>query len=393
MRKIGFMGGSFHPIHVRHVEMAEEAFQSMQLDEIIFLPSGNPPHKRIGYESAEDRFAMVQLAITGKEGMSASRIEIDRGGIIYTADSLILLKNRMPDTKFYYIIGEDTLYDLPNWHTPDAVFSLTEFIVCLRPGQDGNPYSFAKGLEKRGARFHFLTLAEEDISSTHVREELLVNGFSHDLHPAVMGYILCAGIYGLQPLVDDFHKRFDELVRLLKPTRLMHTFSVVEFSVSLARQYGIAEKKAAQAAFFHDCAKYLSLEDMLSLTSGMVLDDEMRHSTDLLHAAAGAELARTMFSVTDEDVLEAIRYHTTGRVGMTRLEMILFLADKLERTRKPYPGLYDMQILAHESLEKAMLRSLSSTLDYVNAKGFPVYSLTGEVFSWLKSVNEKEQRL
>ena len=390
MRKIGFMGGSFHPIHVRHVEMAEDALRSMQLDEVIFLPSGNPPHKKIGYESAEDRFAMVQLAITGKEGLSVSRIEIDREGIIYTADTLALLKERMPNAKFYYIIGEDTLYDLPNWHTPDAVFKLTDFLVCLRPGSDRDPYGFAAELKKRGAAFHFLTLAEADISSTRVREELSSNGFSADLHPAVMGYILCAGLYGLPTLVGDFHTRFTHLSRLLKPARLMHTFSVAEFAVSLAKQYGIDEIKAAQAAFFHDCAKYLPLEEMLSLTSRMVLDDEMRCSTDLLHAAAGAEMARTMFSVSDEEVLDAIRYHTTGRVGMTRLEMILFLSDKLERTRKPYPGLSEMRRLAYESPEKAMLRSLSSTLEYVKAKGQPVYPLTGEVYSWLKSTYEKE---
>ena len=86
--RIGIMGGSFNPIHVRHLEMAACAKNEFHLDRIIFLPTGNPPHKRVGLEDAEDRYEMTRLAVYGKPGFSASRMEIDREGIIYTADTL-----------------------------------------------------------------------------------------------------------------------------------------------------------------------------------------------------------------------------------------------------------------------------------------------------------------
>ena len=112
--RIGIMGGSFNPIHERHLEMAIGAKREQKLERIIFLPTGNPPHKRQGLEDAEDRFEMTRLAVFGMPGCTASRMEVDREGVIYTVDTLSKLQKQMPDTAFDYIIGEDTLLDLPN---------------------------------------------------------------------------------------------------------------------------------------------------------------------------------------------------------------------------------------------------------------------------------------
>ena len=130
--RIGIMGGSFNPIHARHIEMAVCAKREFDLERIIFLPTGNPPHKRAGLEDAEDRYEMTRLAVYGMPGFTASRMEIDREGIIYTVDTLGRMQKQMPDTAIDYIIGEDTLVDLPNWRKADKVFTMCRFLVCCR---------------------------------------------------------------------------------------------------------------------------------------------------------------------------------------------------------------------------------------------------------------------
>ena len=94
--RIGIMGGSFNPIHGRHIEMAVCAKREFDLERIIFLPTGNPPHKRSGLEDAQDRYEMTWLAVMGMEDVSVSRMEIDRDGVIYTVDTLTKLQKQMP---------------------------------------------------------------------------------------------------------------------------------------------------------------------------------------------------------------------------------------------------------------------------------------------------------
>ena len=130
--RIGIMGGSFNPIHDRHMEIAACAKREHKLDRVIFLPAGNPPHKHEGLADAEYRFEMTRLAVSGMQGFSVSRMEIDREGVTYTVDTLTRLQKQMPGAELYYLIGEDTLFDLPNWRRPDKVFTLCRFLVCSR---------------------------------------------------------------------------------------------------------------------------------------------------------------------------------------------------------------------------------------------------------------------
>ena len=132
--RIGLMGGSFNPIHVGHVNMARAALDGGHVDRIIFLPSGNPPHKKAGLMDKEDRYAMTCLAIAGEERMSVSREEIDREGVIYTVDTLTSLKAKMPDAQLFYLIGADTVHQLHTWRRVNEVIQLCAFLVMMRPG-------------------------------------------------------------------------------------------------------------------------------------------------------------------------------------------------------------------------------------------------------------------
>ena len=132
--RIGIMGGTFNPVHQGHVDMARAAAAQENLDKVLFLPTGNPPHKHEGVVDAEDRYRMVASAIAQEPAMVPSRLELERSGVIYTVDTLTLLKEKYPKAQFYYVIGADTLMELKHWRNYEKVLTLCTFLVCPRMG-------------------------------------------------------------------------------------------------------------------------------------------------------------------------------------------------------------------------------------------------------------------
>ena len=133
--KIGIMGGTFDPVHYGHLFAAEFAREAAGLNRVIFVPSGNPPHKSYdGMAPAEDRFEMTRLAIENNEGFEISRVEVDREGPSYTADTLEFISEFNPEAELFLITGIDAALDLPNWHMPQKIISLCKILIIARPG-------------------------------------------------------------------------------------------------------------------------------------------------------------------------------------------------------------------------------------------------------------------
>ncbi len=386
--RIGLMGGSFNPIHLTHVALARKAMEEAQLNKVLFLPTGNPPHKREGLAPAKLRLAMVQLALNQETGFSLSDIEMNRSGTVYTVDTLILLRKQMPQADFYYIIGEDTLYDLVNWRDPERVFKMCRFLVCPRAGAGNGVSSQAmrEELIRLGAQFTYLQSALGDLSSTSIRNELHKGEEPEGLHPAVMEYIRVMGLYGVKESPPGYAVHMDRLIQSMSMERMAHTLCVAYAARKLARLHGENEEKAALAGLMHDCAKGM---DLISLQvyvreHGMKVDDSIFISGALLHAAVGAHMARHIYGVSDEQVLSAIASHTLGNVPMTRLEMIVYLADKIEPGREDYFGLYEIRSLAETDLQGAMMLSLERTASYVRDRGKTLHPATAFTMKWLK---------
>ncbi len=386
--RIGIMGGSFNPIHARHIEMAACARREFNLERIIFLPTGNPPHKRAGLEEAEDRFEMTRLAVFGQQGFTASRMEIDREGIIYTVDTLTKLQKQMPDTAFDYIIGEDTLVDLPNWRKADKVFTMCRFLVCCRTSDEIRNHPFVDELQKRGATFAFLTLPPSEVSSTSVRAKLERGEDVPELPPQVEEYIRLMGLYGKMPSPANAKQFYPKLRAALSDKRLVHSLLVAHTARKLARIHGVNEDRAALAGLLHDCAKCLPLSTMqhIARENRLLLDKETLQSGNLLHGPVGAVVAEKEYGVTDPIILSSIRCHTTGKVGMLPLDMIVYLSDKIEPSRRSYPVLEEVRELAEKDLAAAMLHSLKSTLDYVRSQNTEPHPLTQKVADWLERI-------
>ena len=133
LHRIGIMGGTFDPVHIGHLILGEKAFEQFHLEKVLFMPSGNPPHKthREG-ASNEDRVEMVRLAIHSNPHFQLSLEEMHEKGYIYTSHTLARLKERHPDTEYYFIMGADSLLSFDTWHCPEDIARLCIIVVAIR---------------------------------------------------------------------------------------------------------------------------------------------------------------------------------------------------------------------------------------------------------------------
>jgi nicotinate-nucleotide adenylyltransferase len=186
------MGGTFDPIHIGHLIAASEALRAFQLEQVLFVPTGEPWQKS-NYSDAEDRFLMTSLAAALHPSFAASRIELDRPGPTFTRETLKTLKAFFPDeTSIFVILGADAVQGLDTWNGVEELAALCEVIAVTRPGSD-----LASVEEREGwPRLHKLTMPEIGISATDIRERVRAGAPIDFLVPApVVRYIKEQGLY------------------------------------------------------------------------------------------------------------------------------------------------------------------------------------------------------
>lgn len=195
---LGILGGTFDPIHLGHLQMAEAVHESMQLEQIIFIPAYVAPHKvGLDFAPATDRFAMTKLAVEHYDNFSVSDIELCRSGVSYTIDTLRELHCLYPDKKLYFIIGADSVVQLHTWNNIEEMMQLATFVGAGRPGYEGVMEEVVKHLGEQ-AREHILLLdtPEYDISSTEIRTRIHQGKNLTGLVPEVVEqYIYKHGLY------------------------------------------------------------------------------------------------------------------------------------------------------------------------------------------------------
>jgi nicotinate-nucleotide adenylyltransferase len=175
MSKIGIMGGTFNPIHLAHLIMAEHAYEQFSLDKILFMPSKNPPHKpQTDIISDLYRSRMVQLAIEDNPHFEFSSLEIDREGTTYTFETLEDLSKKYPDNEYYFILGADSLFTIEHWRNPGRIFELSQVIAAGRDHLSDEEMikQIAYISTKFYANIHLLRTPNMDISSQMLREKI-----------------------------------------------------------------------------------------------------------------------------------------------------------------------------------------------------------------------------
>jgi len=173
--RIAIYGGTFDPIHIGHLIIAEFIRECLKLDKIVFVPSGNPPHKKQQHVTDENiRYKMVEEAVKGNPGFTVSDIEMGKNTYTYTYLTLQQLKEKYRDVDIYFIIGADTVLDLLNWKEYEKVFRLCRFLAAARPGFDISEVKrmIRKLEDQYGADITIIETPLIDISSTNIRKRV-----------------------------------------------------------------------------------------------------------------------------------------------------------------------------------------------------------------------------
>lgn len=198
--RVGIMGGTFDPVHYGHLVTAEGARCEFGLEQVLFLPSGVPPHKRKKRVSdSEHRYMMTVLATLTNPYFEVSRLDIDRTGVSYTIDTLKILGEQYgPETELFFITGADAIFEIMNWKGADKLLKLAHFIAATRPGfsLEELPLATQQWVDEHRDRFHVLKVPAMAISSTDIRERVRLGHSIRYLVPEqVDHYILRQGLY------------------------------------------------------------------------------------------------------------------------------------------------------------------------------------------------------
>jgi len=216
--RLGIFGGVFDPVHLGHIQVAEAVFSEFRLDSVIFIPAGQPPHKRLAMASPEHRLHMLEIALKDKPGFTISGIELGRSEISFSVHTLEALHRIHPGDEFFFIMGLDAFLDLETWYRPRRILELAHLVVVFRPpwrdkealrspyipsdgpapmiGMPGPAPEVIEARSVSGSRIYFLQGPRCDVSSSHIRALLAAGDSVRGLLPeGVQSYILSNKLY------------------------------------------------------------------------------------------------------------------------------------------------------------------------------------------------------
>ncbi|MEG1706467.1 MAG: nicotinate (nicotinamide) nucleotide adenylyltransferase, partial [Clostridia bacterium] len=318
--RIGIFGGTFNPPHITHNTIIENAISELQLDKMIVIPNGIPPHKPCDVDKAT-RLKLCELAFSNIPKVEISRYEIDKDGESYSFLTLQHYKKMYQDSELFFLIGMDSLRDFHKWKNPQEIADIATLAVCARVGIDTQDI-VAEQTKRYHCKVVIVDSCVTDISSTTIRlnYDFGIDNCAYTL-PIINRYILDNFLYMSRLWLTT------KLKTMLTPKRYMHSYYVTKKGLEICEEQD--REKVFIACALHDCAKYIDKKDYSKYNYANVnnLPD------NIVHAELGAYVAQKDFGISDIDILNAIRYHTTGRVAMSRLEMTVFVADKIEDNR------------------------------------------------------------
>lgn len=354
--KVGFFGGAFDPFHVEHKNIILSAKEELNLDRIVVYPSYLPPHKScVG--DFDLRLATVIEGTKDISSVEVDTIERDRGVSNPTYQVLPLLKEKYSVDKAYLIIGGDSMLNFSRWLKPEVIAKECTLLVAGRSGVD-----LEKGItlaqEKYGADIKVLSYVGKEVSSSIIKAQIILGENSPYLDSGVQKILVEAKAYG----------EFDCIIEKLKNNLTERTFAHVKrtvfYALKLNTKLGLDFKKVFLACLLHDCTK----NQKISMDG--VIDQ-------VVHQYTGAKSAEADYGITDEEILDAIKYHTTGKAHMSELGKLVYCADMLEEGRV-YQGVEDLRKTIESDFQKGFLACINASMDNILSKKSPVDPLTKE---------------
>ena len=385
--KIGILGGTFDPIHNAHVEIAENAYKQFGLDKVMIMPTPCPPHKdKTNITPVEDRVNMINLAIEKINGLEFCDFELHREEPVYSADTLTELKEKYPDDKFYFIIGSDSLESFASWYKPEVIVDKAQLLVVKR-GEKDSDLDFEKLVaeleDKFGIMIPCIVMDEMYESSTEIRtgEQSLEHSVSEKVYQYIMEHNLYQDkvneAWSVSKILDDLRDRLNE-------HRYEHTIGVADTAVKMAEAFNVNPNQAYLAGILHDCAKYFDDTELLAICAenDVKVTQIEQKKPFLLHCVVGEIVAKQRYHITDEEVLSAIRWHTTGKADMSDLEKIIFAADYIEPNRTGLPKLEYLREISTKDLDLLVKCILENMMEYLKSTGEEIEEHTLEAYNY-----------
>lgn len=378
---IALYGGTFNPPHIGHVKFAQEFARLIKPKRFFVIPDFRPPHKVMDTISPSpmDRLEMCRLAFGHIAEISDFEVINERTS--YTIDTLKHFKGLFPTEKLMFLIGDDMLRGFKKWYMYREILSLCTLAVANRNALSRDELEkYATELRDDGGEVIILDFDATVISSTEIRSGDMYGGVTNEVYK----YIKKRGLY----------MKYDReyLLSLVPERRLAHTLGVEKAAMMLRERHfpALCEDDVRAAAILHDVTKYYSVDEHSELlkNEGVKLKSSEKRSKRVLHQISGAVIAKRQGM--SEAVINAIRYHTTGRKKMSDIEKVILFADYIEENRD-YDGLleirefYSSLIEANDSfsLDKAIVFALDTTIKEVISRGEVLHPDTIEARNYL----------
>lgn len=379
--KIGIFGGSFDPVHVEHVHMAKAAIEELGLDRLYVVPSYLAPHKQNGaVASGEERLEACRIAFRELHNVEVSDLEILAEGTSYSYLTCRAFQERFPSAQLFFLVGADMLENFFSWKNPSDILNRVTLVACGR-GNAGTEEYQRRFQEEFGKEYLQLSFCGRAVSSTRIRVDLAFGKRTEMLDDNVRAYLDGRGTYAY-PCIQS-------ALALLKPSRIEHSYRVAVMAADRAKSVGVSQEKAILASALHDCGKYLNTES--ELLKGFSVEEDV--PPPVVHQFSSAYLAEHAFGITDEEILDAVCYHTSGKAGMSTLSKLIYLCDLLEDGRE-FEGITPLREAFYRDLDECFFLALRHQLQYLHMSGKPVYSLTEEAYRYeLNKKGEGYERL
>ena len=392
MIRTAIYGGTFDPIHIGHIDVAKAVLDEKAADEVIFMPNYVSPFKQDEVHSfGYDRRNMIKEALKGIEHAYVSDYELNKKGPSYTIDTLIAMEKELGE-KVSFVAGADSILTMETWHRGPEILKGFTVIAVKRPdiSIEATNLIIQNYQEKYGADIILLEKLPHDISSTLVREKI-IKGEPIDAYvtPGVEKYIADNRLYLNQYRVTDEIKI--KLKSLLTKKRYQHSIGVAIMAKKLAIIYGENPDKAYFAGYIHDIAKCLTVEESNRLVRYYGLEHKYINNVQLAHSKVGAMLAHDLFGIRDDDVLNAIAYHTTARKGMSMLSEILYVSDAIEINRQ-YAEVEELRRKSEVDIDKVCLFILNFSIEDIKSKGKELDIDTIYAKEWIVDKIKKESK-
>lgn len=369
--KIGIFGGTFDPPHLGHLDISKQAINELNLDKLIILPAGDPPHKQnTPISNKEHRLSMCRQ-LFNQDKMVVEDYEIQKVGKSYTYETLEHYSNE--NDQLYLIIGGDSLYHISSWKNPDRIFQLAKVFAIGRMEDKKDDY-----LERYKDRIIISGNNVAKVSSTEIRIKSQFNiGIDNLVSKEVEKYIKDNKLY------NQYQNITTQLKKDLKESRYIHTMNVAICGSKLAEFVGVDKNQVLISAILHDCAKnftdYSKWEDRLK-------KENIPLPQPVIHAFVGSYIAKERYGIDDEEVLNAIKYHTTAKPDMSKLEKVIFIADIIESGRT-FEGVEYLRQEVLKDFEKGFVLCLNRVAEFI--KGNEICPLTMDAVAYYSNIKEK----